>query len=380
MFAAAKLASRPALVAGHISLDIHPELAHPVGTAENLVKPGGLTLVGPARLALGGTVGNVGAALHRLGVPVTLIAPVGTDLFGSLLREVLAAACPGARLHLLEIQGGSTSYTVILNPPDLDRAFLHHSGVNDQVTGDHFRVAELDSVCALHFGYPTVMAQFYRNEGKELEAFLKYAAGKGVLVSLDVTLPDPESEAGRLDWRPLLQRILPHVDVFSPNLDEARALLRRPNEAPGDLAEALLGLGAAVVLVKMGPAGAYLTATRDPDRLEKLQALGCSREDWRGVRRFCPPFEVVFRGSTGAGDAAAAGLLAGILGDGGPGEALQLAAAAGAACVEAPAGTAGIPTVGELRERIRRGWKQGPVEPPRGWRRGRDGTYRPPDD
>lgn len=380
MFAAEKLASRSVLVAGHISLDILPEFPRAVGGPENLVRPGGLTLVGPARLALGGTVGNVGAALHHLGVPVTLIAPVGSDPFGNLLREVLSEACPGARLRLLEIPGGSTSYTVILNPPDLDRAFLHHSGVNDEVTGADFRIAEPANFTALHFGYPTVMAQFYREGGKELESFLAHAAGTGILVSLDVTLPDPESEAGRLDWRPLLQRILPHVDVFCPNLDEARALLRRPQEDPDRLAETLLGWGAAVILVKMGAAGAYLAASRDSARLGKLLALGCPGDAWCGIRLYHPPFAVSFHGTTGAGDAAAAGLLVGILGGGGPGETLQLAAAAGAACVESPQGTAGIPSLGELWQRIRQGWEQLPGQPPPGWPRRPDGCYAPPDD
>ena len=51
------------VVAGHICLDIIPVLAE-----EPDLRPGSLVEIGPAALSAGGPVGNVGLALHRLGV------------------------------------------------------------------------------------------------------------------------------------------------------------------------------------------------------------------------------------------------------------------------------------------------------------------------
>ena len=65
--------SRPeVVVAGHICLDVIPGLTQ----APDLT-PGRLVVVGPSAVSTGGPVGNVGLALHRLGVPVRLMGKIG---------------------------------------------------------------------------------------------------------------------------------------------------------------------------------------------------------------------------------------------------------------------------------------------------------------
>lgn len=48
-------------------------------------------------------------------------------------------------------------------------------------------------------------------------------------VSLDMSLPDPDSESGGVDWGSWLARVLPHVDLFAPNLEEILFMLDRPH-------------------------------------------------------------------------------------------------------------------------------------------------------
>jgi sugar/nucleoside kinase (ribokinase family) len=81
----ASAAAPDAVVAGHIALDLFPELPGPVA-----YEPGRLTVVGPALISTGGSVSNTGLTLHRLGVPVRLVAKVGDDLFGRAVLDALA--------------------------------------------------------------------------------------------------------------------------------------------------------------------------------------------------------------------------------------------------------------------------------------------------
>ncbi len=79
-----------AVVAGHICLDMIPNLDHlKPGQFSELFKPGHLVVSGGVTFAPGGPVPNTGIAMHRLGVPVDLIARVGVDPFGEIVRQII---------------------------------------------------------------------------------------------------------------------------------------------------------------------------------------------------------------------------------------------------------------------------------------------------
>lgn len=368
------------LVAGHICLDIIPNIDHPVGTAQQLVKPGGLTLVGPITLSPGGAVANVGVALNRLGVPVMLMGAVGGDPLGSLLDSLVKERCPEGEVHWVIPPHAATSYTVILNPPDLDRAFLHHPGANDCVNADDFPVAEAADCGFCHFGYPTVMKRMFENEGAELLILLDRLGNLGIPVSLDVTLPDPTSEAGRLDWRRILAAALPRTTVFCPNLEEARELLKMPQGGPEELAKALVALGVPIAVLKLGADGLLLHTAPRGRHLALIAKFGGDPVRWAGRRLYVPRFCVQAAGTTGAGDAATAGFLAALTSGRPPEDALALAAATGAACVEAVDATSGIPSCDLLQNRIDKGWARGTPKPPLGWLPAASGCWKSPDD
>ena len=50
--------------------------------------------VGPCSLFAGGVIGNTGLALHKLGMPVQLVAKVGNDAFGQVVRRILQESIP----------------------------------------------------------------------------------------------------------------------------------------------------------------------------------------------------------------------------------------------------------------------------------------------
>ncbi len=124
-----------AVVAGHICLDIILEMSEiSPGNFQNVFRPGGLIQVGSARLCTGGPVSNTGLALHRLGVPTSLICKVGMDDFGDMVRSIVKSFDPGLAESIRTDSGAVTSYSVILSPPSVDRLILHNPGANHTFT------------------------------------------------------------------------------------------------------------------------------------------------------------------------------------------------------------------------------------------------------
>ena len=123
------------LVTGHLCLDVIPSFPHGNVT----FKPGHLTEVGEATFATGGGVSNVGLALIRLGVSTKLVGKIGKDFFGDAIVRVLESYDQNATKYLIIEKEGSSSYTLVLNPPNHDRTFLHNPGCNDT-----FRAKDID--------------------------------------------------------------------------------------------------------------------------------------------------------------------------------------------------------------------------------------------
>jgi sugar/nucleoside kinase (ribokinase family) len=136
------------------------------------------------------------------------------------------------------------------------------------------------------------------------------------------------------------------------------------------LSDEVLGYGVKALLVKLGQRGAYLR-TAGASAWEKggrgLEGLG---EAWHSRELWAPAYEVSVAGTTGAGDAAIAGFLSGILRGESPEVALRMANAVGAACVEGGSPTMGIMPWEELLERVDAGWATLPLAlMAEGWRK-----------
>ncbi|MGD8963569.1 MAG: carbohydrate kinase family protein, partial [Desulfobacterales bacterium] len=118
-------------VAGHICLDIIPPFDNSKKKVDELFLPGKLIEVGPAIISTGGAVSNTGLALHRLGVPTTLMGKIGSDFFGKIILDLLNIRDPALTKGMIMSAKSNTSYTVVISPPGSDRVFLHFPGAND---------------------------------------------------------------------------------------------------------------------------------------------------------------------------------------------------------------------------------------------------------
>jgi sugar/nucleoside kinase (ribokinase family) len=297
---------RAAVVAGHLCLDLVPEVSEVPRTG-----PGDLTEIGPARLAPGGCVANTGGDLAALGAPVTLVGDVGDDALADVLVRLLAER--GLRTGQVQrVAGRSTSYTVVLEPPGRERTFWHHVGANAAFDGS---AVALDGAGLLHIGYPSVLPALIAGGGGPLAALLARARAEGAITSLDLAVLDPHDTT---DWPALLARILPLVDLITPSAEDVYGALRLAPEPLATTAERLVGLGAAVAMVTGGADG---LALRTAPRAGAL--LGPA---WADRAEVLPAPAVEVRTTLGAGDAATAGLLYGVLAGLGPEAALALAA------------------------------------------------------
>lgn len=361
------------VVAGHICLDLTPKFYTGGSSIAEVFRPGSLINVGPVTASTGGAVSNAGLALRRLGVEVSLMGKCGDDAFGAAVLDTIRAEASGAEAGMKVVNGETTSYTVVIAPPGIDRIFLHCPGANDTFTSEDVDRDAVAGARLLHFGYPPLMAKTYADGGAELARIFADARATGATTSLDLAYPDPASEAGRADWPGILARTLPYVDLFTPSIEELIFALRRERhdelvaraeggdpvalinaDLPAELADECISAGAAVVLIKCGTAGLYLrTAGRD-----RLAAAGrgapADPADWADRELMAQSFraeKVV--SATGSGDSAISGFLAAVLRGTGPDEALRCAAAVGAQNVAVPDAVSGIRSWEETAEQIR---------------------------
>jgi sugar/nucleoside kinase (ribokinase family) len=356
------------VVAGHCCLDVIPTFLPQGGGA---VRPGTLVRVGPAQFAPGGAVSNVGLALHRLGSAPRLVGKVGEDDFGTTLLGLLRANQSALADGMVVAPGETTSYSVVINPPGVDRTFLHCPGANDT-----FGVADLaridwDGVQLLHFGYPPLMARIAAEDGADLAALLAVAKRQGVSTTLDMAWPDPTTPAGQADWAALLARCLPFVDAFMPSAEELVLMLDRDHAGEhwtlpqvDALAVRCLELGAAVVAVKLGAEGLLLRTTEAAARLASAGTAFCALgAPWLGRQLLAPCFAAQVVGTTGAGDATIAGFIWGVLTRNDPATTLIGAVAVGACSVEAADASSAIPTWDAVQTRVTAGWERLPAPP-----------------
>ena len=299
-------------VAGHLCLDLTPGL-----NGGERIDPGHLLEVGPLSVRLGGSVANTGGDLVDLGLPVDVVATVGDDDLGLLLRRMVEERT-GMTPRLRRVSGTASSYSLVFEAPGLDRTFWHHVGSNAQFDGSEVELSdELDLV---HLGYPNLLPALLVDSAAPMREMLARLRAAGVTTSLDLAVVDPGSPTGALDWERILRLTMREVDVVTPSVDDLISAL--PGHAgPADhddasverLAEMLVDWGAGVVAVSAGARGIFLR-TAGPARLRAGGRAFVDPDAWADVRDWMEPYPVTrVATTTGAGDAATAGLLCGLL-------------------------------------------------------------------
>lgn len=355
------------IVSGHFCVDMHPRMEHV--PLEALSIPGRLYEIEAMSFSTGGAVSNTGLALHRLGVDVRLMAVVGNDIIGKITTDLLEARDPSLSEMIVRLPGQPSSYTIALSPQRVDRIFLHCIGPNSSFGVTNIDFALVSNARIFHLGYPPYLPRLFAKNGDEMQAIYQQAKATGVVTSLDLALPDPNSPSGKADWRTIFRRSLPYVDIFIPSIEEALFALRRADydawlgsalshlTAPylSSLADELLDMGAVIVGFKLGEFGVYMK-TAEKERFARLSRLGLDAHLWANQQVWQPAFQVEVVGTTGAGDSAFAGFLAALLHGMSPEETVRWACAVGACNVEAADATSGIRTWEATQARLNAGW------------------------
>jgi pseudouridine kinase len=230
--------------------------------------------------SFGGVARNVTENLARLGAPVAFVTAVGDDDTGRALLMHLrdlgvdtsaALALPGA---------ATAEYVAILEPDGKLALGLADMGILDTLTPAIIgRAATQLAAAAWVFADCNLPA--------ETLADLRGRRDIGRFrLAIDAVSTPKAMKLGRL---------LVGIDVLFLNLDEARALAGQPDADAETAAAVLTGLGAATVVLTLGPAGALVVDAAGTVRLPGVAAR---------------PVD-----TTGAGDALIAGTLAELAAD-----------------------------------------------------------------
>lgn len=242
--------------------------------------PGRLSLVEEMSLHMGGCAANAATVLARLGIATEVAGKVGDDPFGDFLLAELERRSIG-RDGVRRDTGAGTSATMVMVAPDGERRFVHYIGANARLSLDDIDLGHVERAAVLHVAGSLVLPGL---DGLPTAELLRRAQAAGATTFLD-TVWDPTGGWERI------QSCLPFIDFFVPSLPEAQAITGR--EAAGEVAQALLDAGVGTVALKMGERGSLVMA-----------------QD--GVARLLPAYEVTAVDATGAGDAFAAGFIAGV--------------------------------------------------------------------
>ena len=320
------------VAAGHICLDIIPQIPDTgAQSMDQIFRPGTLVNVGPCAISTGGPVSNTGVGAVKLGCRVAFMAKVGNDEHGQIIRRLLDES--GSSEGIRSAPNVTTSYTVALAPPRIDRMFLHSPGANDTFTSDDIAYDLVANAGQFHLGYPPLMRSLYENDGRELAEIFRRAKEAGATTSLDMSLPDPASPSGKAPWATILANVLPHVDIFLPSMEEGFFMLhpeeflaRKQKYGGGklidhitpaecsEMAGRFLDMGACMTALKSGHRGYYFR-TADKSTFSRMGAVKPADLDgWSNREVWFPAFHVdPIASATGSGDSSIAGFLASFL-------------------------------------------------------------------
>ena len=339
-----------AVIAGYLCVDLIPGFQKNDSKAgiADVFRPGKLIEIEGLDFILGGAVANTGIAMKRFSKKIFLNGILGDDFIGKIARERLDNYSLSAGIKTIE--GQDTAFGIVIAPPGVDRIFLESPGCSKIFDISHINYDIIAESRLFHFGYPPLLKKFYQDDGDQLVKMFRHIQGMNVVTSLDFSLPDAESESGRVNWAEVLRRVLPFTDIFVPSLEEA-LLIIMPDEYARirscqdnidiidkisfemiqDLAKRIIDYGAKIVLIKAGHRGAYLR-TGDISSINKKPGIRLSEESWNRRDLWCeacPVDAAKFKNASGAGDTSAAAFLVSILDSEDPESSLKYATVAG---------------------------------------------------
>ena len=265
----------------------------------------------------GSSSGNCASGLARLGNDVLYIGKVGDDDFGRLMTRSLESR--GIDTSAVIVDPGIRTGITISIAAENDRAMVTYLGSIEAFHIEDVDRSLLDGRDHLH------VSSFFLQRGltPHCPELFAMAKEKGLTTSLDLGW----DTFGK--WNGTLWKVLPYADLFVPNETEI-AMITGEKDAEKALKKVAPKVGLAVV--KLGPEGAMAFS------------------NGKIIRR--PAFEAHVVDTTGAGDAFTAGFVHAYLHGLTLEDALDLANACGALCVERSGAWTGQPTADEAQRFI----------------------------
>jgi sugar/nucleoside kinase (ribokinase family) len=264
------------------------------------------TMASGLEVVLGGQTATIARALARLGLAVTFVGRVGADYYGRWAVEQLRA--DGVDTSGMVIDPGlRTGATAVLST-GAERAFATYLGAITEIRRSDITPELLARSDHLHVGSYFLQ----RNLHPDMLDLFREAKRLGLTTSVD---PGWDNF---MEWDAGILEVLRSVDVFLPNLVEARQITGMDSV---DAALEVLAQRAKIVVIKMGGEGCRM---RCGERSHHV-----------------PAFDVPVVDVTSAGDVFNAGFLYGFLGGWDLERAARFANACGAIAVSR-VGSAGI--------------------------------------
>ncbi len=197
-------------------------------------------------LTLGSSSAIFASNLSTLGTKVAFIGKIGDDAFGTLVRESLQKK----KVNTDYIINGkmNTGATIVLNYAE-DRAMVTYPGAMEDLTIKDIKEEVIKSAKHLHF------SSYFLQPGIQsgiLQLF-KIAKENGLTTSLDIQW-DPAEK-----WNFNYREVLPYVDVFLPNEQEA-LLLTGENKLENALSK--LAFCGKLIVVKLGSKGSTVATKK----------------------------------------------------------------------------------------------------------------------
>ncbi len=237
----------------------------------------------------GGAPANVAVGLARLGLSSGFLGAVGRDPFGDRLEEVLRLeGVDVSRLVRVEEARTTLAFVAARSDGGKDIAFWRSPGADGCLGPEHVDEAWLRAARALHFGS---IGRIDPSPRAATDRARRVAAEAGLLVSHDPNVRPSLWPGGRVD-RELLLEGFEGTTLAKVSEEEWGVLTGEERFDRG--AALLLDLGVELVVRSEGEAGASFATRRCAGHVEA--------------------FPVEFVEATGAGDAAAACLVADLLG------------------------------------------------------------------
>jgi sugar/nucleoside kinase (ribokinase family) len=286
---------------------------------------------------LGGAAPNVLAGLARLGAkfPLSGAGIIGADAAGDWILEECMKLGIDTRL-IVRTNQGPTSYTDVMNVEKTGRrTFFHQHGVN-ALLGPESIDLTASSAKLFHLGYLLLLDRLDqpgKNKGTAAAELLDRASQLGFVTSVDTV----SEESNR--YPSIILPALPYVDLFFVNEFEAGHIFSTEIRVNGNI-DVAAALKTARALVHSGVR--RWAIIHFPEGV--LAMSNQEKPIFQPSVRF--PEEKII-GSTGAGDAIAAGILFGFHDDLPMEQCLTTGVCAAAASLRHPSATEGIGNIEE---------------------------------